>query len=141
VSGLVGVELGPSAWLTMTQDRIDAFARSVDDERSIHVTPELAAAGPYGVPVAHGFLTVSLAVRFWDELTRDRGWGTPVNYGVDRVRLPAAVPVGARIRGRFRVASDEPVPGGRHVVVDATVELEGSARPACVASLIFRLVP
>lgn len=140
MSGLAGLELGPSAWLTMTQERIDAFARSVDDERSIHVTPELAAAGPYGVPVAHGFLTVSLAVRFWDEVTRERGWGIPLNYGVDRVRLPAAVPVGARIRGRFTVTSDEPAPGGRHVVVAATVELEGSSRPACVASLVFRLV-
>ncbi|MGX6446951.1 MaoC family dehydratase [Patulibacter sp. S7RM1-6] len=138
---VVGTRLGPSDWLTVEQPRIDAFATAVDDLASIHVTPALAAAGPYGVPVAHGFLTLALAVRFWDELTRDRGWGTPINYGVERVRFPAAVPVGARLRGRFVVATAEPAGTGTQTAVDATLELEGSARPACVARLLFRLLP
>ena len=133
----VGEEYGPTAWLEITQERIDAFAGATDDHQSIHVDPELAAAGPFGTTVAHGFLTLSLVVRLWNEVAPAHD-GVTLNYGLNRVRFPAPVPAGSRVRGRFRVEAVDDVAGGTQATVAATIEREGSEKPVCVAELLFR---
>ena len=133
-----GVETPPGPWLEVTQERIDAFAEATEDRQSIHVDPELARTGPFGTTVAHGFLTMSLLIHFWNAVARPEGFATAVNYGVNRVRFPAPVPAGSRIRGRFRVDGVEEVPGGIQATVTATVEREDGERPVCVAELILR---
>jgi acyl dehydratase len=133
----VGAEYGPTAWLEVTQDRIDAFAGATDDHQPIHVDPAVAAAGPFGTTVAHGFLTLSLVVRLWNEVAPTHD-GVTLNYGLNRVRFPAPVPVGSRVRGRFRVDAVDEVAGGTQATVAATIESEGSEKPVCVAELLFR---
>jgi acyl dehydratase len=137
---LVGKELGPTDWREITQERVDAFADATDDPQWIHVDPERAAAGPFGGTIAHGFLTLSLCVPFMAELVRPPGYAMGINYGVNRVRFPAPVPVGSRIRARFRVASVDEVAGGDQAVVEATIEREGGDKPVCVAELVVRYV-
>jgi acyl dehydratase len=137
---LVGAELGPTGWLDVTQERVDEFARATDDPQWIHTDPERAAGGPFGETIAHGFLTLSLCVPFLYQVMPDRGFALTVNYGVNRVRFPAPVPVGSRIRGRFRVESVDDVPGGEQAVIAATVEREGGEKPVCVAELVLRLL-
>jgi acyl dehydratase len=132
---LVGVELGPSAWLEVTQERIDAFAAATEDHQWIHVDRERAAEGPFGTTIAHGFLTLSLCVPMLYELLPPAGI-TVVNYGVNRVRFPAAVPSGGRIRGRFRVVSVEEGSSGERANIEAIVECEGVGKPVCVAELV-----
>jgi acyl dehydratase len=134
---LLGQELGPSDWLEITQDRIDAFASATNDSQWIHVDPGRAAEGPFGTTIAHGFLTLSLCVPLLAEIV-PRGGGMTVNYGVNRVRFPAPVPSGSRIRARVEVASVEEVPGGEQAVLVATVEREGGDKPVCVAELVLR---
>jgi acyl dehydratase len=134
-----GAELPPSPWLTIEQSRIDAFAEATEDRQSIHVDPELAAEGPFGTTVAHGFLTLSLLVHLWNQVAPARN-GVTVNYGLNRVRFPAPVPAGSRIRGRFRVEAVEQVDGGRQATVAATVEREGAEKPVCVAELLLRFL-
>ena len=132
-----GLELGPSSWVEMTQERIDTFARAIEDHGSLHIDDDLAAAGPYDTKVAHGFLTLSLLPTACDEVipldTR-----IAVFYGLNRVRFPAPVPAGARVRATFRVEEVEPVEGGVQVTMTATAECEGGDKPVCVAELIFR---
>ncbi|MDQ3992098.1 MAG: MaoC family dehydratase [Actinomycetota bacterium] len=135
-----GLELGPSDWLTIEQSRIDAFAASTEDRQWLHTDPGRAAAGPFGATVAHSFLTLALAIKFWDEVARLEGVELTVNYGLDRVRFPAPVPAGSRIRGRFRIQQVEPVDGGVQAAVAATIEREGEQKPACVANLLLRVV-
>jgi acyl dehydratase len=137
---LVGTELGPTKWREVSQDRIDAFAAATDDPQWIHTDPVRAAEGPFGTTIAHGFLTVSLCVPMLYEVLPPAG-GMVVNYGVDRVRFPAPVPSGGRIRGRFRVSSLEETPLGERAVIEATVECEGVAKPVCVAELVVLRVP
>jgi acyl dehydratase len=137
---LVGVELGPTAWREVTQERIDAFAAATDDPQWIHTDPVRAAEGPFGTTIAHGFLTVSLCVPMLYEVFPPVG-SMVVNYGTDRVRFPAPVPTGGRIRGRFRVASVEETPLGERGIVEATVECEGVEKPVCVAQLVVLAVP
>jgi len=132
---LVGVELGPTSWIDVTQERIDAFAAATDDPQWIHVDRERAAAGPFGTTIAHGYLTLSLCVPMLGEVLPHSG-GMTVNYGVNRVRFPAPVPSGSRIRGRFTVASIEPAPGGERVTIEALVECEGADKPVCAAELV-----
>jgi len=136
---LVGRELGPTSWLDVTQERIDAFAAATDDPQWIHVDPERAAAGPFGTTVAHGFLTLSLCVPMLGEVlpTSD---GMVLNYGVDRVRFPAPVPSGGRIRGRFRVVSVDETSRGVRAVIEATVESDSAEKPVCVAELVVLTV-
>ena len=135
---LVGKELGPTSWLDVTQERIDAFAAATDDPQWIHVDPERAAAGPFGTTVAHGFLTLSLCVPMLSEVLPPSE-GMVLNYGVDRVRFPAPVPSGGRIRGRFRVVSTDETSRGDRAVIEATVECEGVDKPAsCVAAEMRR---
>jgi acyl dehydratase len=140
LSDFVGTRLGPTDWLEITQERVNAFAGATDDPQWIHTDSERAAAGPFGGTIAHGFLTLSLCVPFLYELMPDRGFALTVNYGVNRVRFPAPVPVGSRIRGRFRVESVDEVAGGEQAVIVATVERDGGEKPVCVAELVVRLI-
>lgn len=134
-----GLELAPSPWLEIDQERIDAFAAATEDRQSIHIDPQLAADGPFGTTVAHGFLTLSLLVHFWNQVAPAHD-GVTVNYGVNRVRFPAPVPAGSRIRARFEVHSLEDVARGRQATIGATVEAEGLEKPVCVAELVFRFL-
>jgi acyl dehydratase len=142
IRALVGQELGPSSWVTVEQPRIDLFAEATDDPQWIHTDPALAAQGPYGTTIAHGFLTLSLCIPMLYEVLpfADLGYGMGINYGVNRVRFPAAVPSGSRIRAMFRVESVEDVSGGQQAVLAATVECEGVEKPVCAAELVVRLL-
>ena len=137
---LLGIEIGPTEWREVTQERIDAFAAATDDPQWIHTDPIRAAEGPFGTTIAHGFLTLSLCVPMLYELLPPSG-AMVVNYGLDRVRFPAAVPSGGRIRGRFTVASVEETAQGERAVIEATVECEGVDKPVCVAQLVVLRVP
>jgi len=134
-----GEELAPTPWLPIAQDRIDAFADATEDRQSIHIDPELAAEGPFGPTVAHGFLTLSLLVHLWNEVAPAHN-GVTVNYGLNRVRFPSPVPAGSRVRGRFRVEAVEEVAGGSQATVAATIEREGAEKPVCVAELLLRFL-
>jgi acyl dehydratase len=132
---LVGVELGPTSWIEVPQARIDTFAEATDDPQWIHVDPARAAEGPFGGTIAHGFLTLSLCVPMLYELFSPTE--TPmVNYGVDRVRFPAPVPSGSRVRGRCRVLSVEEGAAGERASIEATVECDAVEKPVCVAQLV-----
>jgi acyl dehydratase len=134
-----GDEFGPSGWLEITQDRIDRFAEATGDDQWIHVDPEKAAQGPFGTTIAHGFLTLSLLVKFLYEVRPESGeFRMGINYGVNRVRFPAPVPVGSRLRGRFKVLEVSDVDGGIQVVTEGTVEREGAEKPVCVAEMVSR---
>jgi acyl dehydratase len=137
---LVGVELGPSSWIEVDQQRIDAFAAATCDPQWIHVDRERASEGPFGTTIAHGFLTLSLCVPMLHELL-PTGGATVVNYGVNRVRFPAPLPSGRRVRGNFRVASVETAQSGERAVIEAEVECDGVERPVCVAELVLLTLP
>ena len=135
----VGVEIGPGDWLAIDQPRVDGFADDTLDHQWIHVDPERAAQGPYGGPVAHGFLTLSLIPYLINRLRRIEGARLGINYGLDKVRFPAPVVVGSRIRARCTLTSLEPVgDDGVQIVTHVEIEVEGSAKPACVAHLVAR---
>ena len=141
LADLVGTELGPTSWLEVTQERIDAFAAATDDPQWIHVDRVRAAEGPFGTTIAHGFLTLSLVVpMFAEALPPLDGYGMTLNYGLNRVRFTSPVPSGARIRGRFRIEDVEDVAFGKQARVAATIELEGQEKPACVAEALFRFL-
>ena len=135
-----GLELGPSRWVEIDQERVDRFAGSTEDSQWIHVNRERAAAGPFGTTIAHGFLTLSLLPELWFELFGDGGYHVTINYGVNRVRFPAPVPVPSRVRAGFRVDHVEPVDGGDQARIAANVEREGLEKPVCVAELVFRFL-
>ena len=140
VAALVpGLELGPSSWVEVPQARIDTFAEAIDDRGSIHIDDEVAAHGPYGTTVAHGFLTLSLIPAACDEVM-PLDTTIAVVYGLNRVRFPAPVFAGSRVRATVRIDEIEPVDGGVQVMLTATVEREGGEKPVCVAELIFRYV-
>lgn len=134
-------ELGVSDWLILEQNRIDTFADATDDHQWIHVDPDRAAQGPWGATIAHGYLTLSLVNRFLPEIIDVRGISMGVNYGCDRVRFPAPVTVGSRVRGRGELVGAEAVKGGVQSTVRITVEVEGQDRPACVVDTISRYYP
>ncbi len=137
----VGEHLGYSEWMVIAQDRVDAFAEATGDHQWIHVDAERAAAGPYGGTIAHGYLTLSLLPALGAQVYRVDGVPAAINYGLDRVRFPAPVPVGSRVRAGAELLSATPVPGGAiQAVVRFTVEIEGQDRPACVADTIRRLL-
>jgi acyl dehydratase len=138
VAGLAGTDLGSTDWLEITQDRVDRFADATDDHQWIHVDPKRAKDGPFGAPIAHGFLTLSLAVKFWTELLDVTGVTTKVNYGLDKVRFVSPVKVGARVRMSAVVAEVAEVPGGYQLTVDQTIELEGAPKPAVIARGLYR---
>ncbi|MGZ8687639.1 MAG: MaoC family dehydratase [Gaiellaceae bacterium] len=140
VRDLVGVELGPTAWQEITQKRIDGFAEATGDAQWIHTDPVRAAAGPFGTTIAHGYLTLSLCASLLFEVLQLDGVGLTVNYGANRVRFPAPVPVGSSVRGRFTVVSVDDVAGGEQAVIAATVERKGADKPVCVAELVLRFL-
>lgn len=134
----VGQTLGTSDWLTITQDRIQQFADATGDQQWIHTDPVRAAAGPFGAPVAHGFLTLSLLPWLFESGFDIADVRMGVNYGLNKVRFPAPVPVGSRLRGHFRLLSFEALAGGAQLTVEVTVEREGSDKPVCVAESVTR---
>ncbi len=138
----VGKHLGYSEWMEITQDRINTFAEATDDHQWIHVDPAKAAEGPFGGCIAHGYLTLSLVNRFLPEIIDVQGISMGVNYGTDKVRFPAAVPVGSKIRGGGEVIAAEEVKGNAiQSTVRVTVEIEGSERPALIIDTISRYFP
>ena len=137
---LIGKELGPTEWFEVDQARIEEFARATDDPQWIHVDPVRAADGPFGTTIAHGFLTLSLLVPLMSRTLQLSGYRMGINYGVNKVRFPAPVPSGSRVRATFTVQSVEEVPGGDQGVILATVEREGGDKPVCVAELVTRMI-
>ncbi|WP_265919769.1 MaoC family dehydratase [Cupriavidus nantongensis] len=138
IHAAVGQPLGASAWTRITQQQVDQFAHATGDHQWLHVDPERAAQGPYGACIAHGYLTLALVNQFLPELVAVEGMKFGVNYGCDKVRFPAPVRVGARVRGVGEVVRAETLDGGVQSVVRMTVEIEGEPRPACVADTISR---
>ena len=141
VASVVGTTLGPSEWIEITQDRIDTFADATDDHQWIHVDPERAKQGPFGAPIAHGFLTLSLLIPMWSELFDVSGVKTKVNYGLEKVRFPAPVMVDSRVRLQVTIAEvTELAPGTYQLIFDPVVEVEGQDKPACAARIVFRFI-
>jgi acyl dehydratase len=135
----IGQEIGPTEWFTMDQARINGFADDTEDHQWIHVDPERAAAGPFGATVAHGFLTLSLVPYFSTQLRSVEGVRMGINYGLDRVRFPTPVPVGSRLRARSTLISlDKVGEDAVQLVNRVTIEVEGNAKPACVADTVSR---
>ena len=135
---LVGTELGPSGWIEITQDRINTFADATDDHQWIHTDPERAKDGPFGAPIAHGFLSLSLLIPLWESLLDVEGVTTKVNYGLDKVRFVSPVKAGSRVRATAAIAEVAEIPGGYQFAVDVTIETEGGAKPAVVARSLQR---
>ncbi|MFF7532799.1 MaoC family dehydratase [Streptomyces bobili] len=135
---LAGSDLGTSEWIEVSQQRIDTFADATGDHQWIHVDPERAKDGPFGAPIAHGYLTLSLFIPLFTELLDVQGVTTKVNYGLNKVRFPSPVKVGSRIRLTARLAEVEEVPGGVQITVDGAVEIEGGAKPAAVLQSLSR---
>ncbi|MES0875245.1 MaoC family dehydratase [Sinimarinibacterium thermocellulolyticum] len=134
-----GRDLGVTEWMTVTQERVNLFADATDDHQWIHVDPVRAKDGPFGACIAHGYLTLALAARFMPELIEVRNMRMGVNYGCDKVRFPAPVRVGARIRGRGELVSVERAKDGSlQSILRLTVEIENEAKPACVVDTISR---
>lgn len=134
-----GADLGRSQWIQVTQERVNQFADATDDHQWIHVDVESARSGPFGGTIAHGYLTLSLVIPMFAELLSVQGIRMGINYGLNRVRFPAPVPVGSRVRLAAKLAEVEEITGqSAQVLVDLTVELEDSAKPACVAQAIYR---
>ncbi|MFB9073309.1 MaoC family dehydratase [Citricoccus parietis] len=139
VKNLAGADLGVTEWREVTQQMVDTFADATDDHQWIHTDPERAKDGPFGAPIAHGFLTLSLIIPFWSELFDVSGVKTKVNYGLDKVRFTSPVKVGSRIRMQITVKEVSEVKGnGLHLVADGTIEIEGQERPAVVATFLSR---
>jgi acyl dehydratase len=139
VRAAVGRPLGVSDWLEITQDRVDQFAEATGDRQWIHVDPERARReSPYSGPIAHGFLTLAITNLFLPQIVEVRGASLGVNYGTGKVRFPAPVPVGARIRGSAELAACDEVAGGIQTTIRISVEVEGSSKPACVVDSLSR---
>ncbi|MBX9365487.1 MaoC family dehydratase [Streptomyces massasporeus] len=135
---LAGSDLGTSEWIEVTQERIDTFADATGDHQWIHVDPERAKQGPFGAPIAHGYLTLSLFIPLFTELLDVQGVTTKVNYGLNKVRFPSPVKVGSRIRLTARLAEVEEVPGGVQITVEGAIEIEGVTKPAAVLQSLSR---
>jgi acyl dehydratase len=135
---IVGRRLDPSSWLDVPQDRVDQFAAATGDHQWIHVDPQRAASGLFGGTVAHGYLTLSLTPVVLTEILEVHGFSLVVNYGCDRVRFPAPLPVGSRVRASAVVDDVREVDGGVQVAVTLTFETETAAKPVCVAAILIR---
>jgi len=136
--GAIGADLGVTDWVTITQDQINKFAEATLDNQWIHVDTERAKKGPFGAPIAHGYLTMSLASHFLGELVRVGGISMVINYGAEKVRFPSPVPVGSRLRGRGELLDAKEVPGGVQATTRITIEREGSDKPAAVVDALTR---
>ena len=139
--GTEGQALGPTDWLEIGQERVNQFADATGDHQWIHVDPERAKAGPFGAPIAHGFLTLSLLSKFFEMAVTIREVRMAVNYGLNKVRFPAPVPVGSRVRARMTLLACDPVEGGVQITWGVTVEREGADKPVCVAESLARCYP
>ncbi|MGN9837080.1 MaoC family dehydratase [Nonomuraea sp. H19] len=139
LKALAGQDLGHSDWLEITQERVNTFADATNDHQWIHVDPDKAKDGPFGGTIAHGYLTLSLLIPLFNELLDIQGMKMSINYGLEKVRFPSPVRVGAKIRLAAKVAEVEDVPGdGVQMLLDFTVEIDGAAKPACVARAVYR---
>jgi acyl dehydratase len=139
IKALAGQHLGYSEWREITQDRVNLFADAADDHQWIHVDPERAKSGPYGGPIAHGYLTLSMLIPLWSEILQIEGIKMAINYGLNRVRFPAPVPVGSKIRLGAKLADVKDVSGGGvEVTVETVVEVEGAPKPSVVAEAVYR---
>jgi acyl dehydratase len=142
VPALVGQEVAVSDWITITQEQVNLFAEATGDHQWIHVDVEKAKAGPFGAPIAHGFLTLSMLPKFFESAFEIRESGMGVNYGLNKVRFTSPVPVGSRLRGRMTLVSSEPIDNnGVQMTWQVTVERENSAKPVCVAESLTRRYP
>lgn len=135
---LGGTDLGHSEWLEIAQERVNTFADATDDHQWIHVDAERAKDGPFGGTIAHGYLSLSLLIPLWSELLEVQGIGMAVNYGLNKVRFPSPVRVGAKIRAHGAIVSVTEVKGGAEVTVDLTVEIDGLPKPAVAAQAVYR---
>jgi acyl dehydratase len=135
---LTGSELRPSPWLAITQEQVDAFARTTRDEQWIHVDNTRAAASPFRATLAHGFLTLSLIPHFWHTTTRVDGFAMAINYGLNSVRFPAPVPIPSRLRAHFRLDEVVDLADGAQALLNVRIEREGIAKPVCVAEIMIR---
>ncbi len=135
----VGKELGVSDWLLVTQETIDQFAEVTGDHQWIHVDVERAKESPFGGTIAHGYYTLSLAPRFSYDMFNFEGFAFAVNYGLNRVRFPAPMPVGGKVRMRAKLAAVEEIPGGAQLTTEVTFEREGGEKPVCVAETLARV--
>ncbi|MFJ3905028.1 MaoC family dehydratase [Streptomyces sp. NPDC090025] len=138
LKAMAGTDLGTSDWITVDQPRIDTFADATDDHQWIHVDVARAAEGPFGAPIAHGYLTLALFIPLFTGLLDVRGVTTKVNYGLDKVRFPAPVKSGARLRLAATLDEVTEVPGGVQIAVAGTIEIEGAPKPACVLRSLSR---
>lgn len=134
-----GERLGVSDWLTIDQQRIDAFADATDDHQWIHIDPQRAVAGPFGTTIAHGFLTLSLLPRLVRQVYRVEGSALAVNYGLNKVRFPAPVPVASQVRAVVELVEVADVAGGLQLVVRVTLQVQGDEKPGCVADWVTRV--
>jgi acyl dehydratase len=141
VVAAVGTQLGETEWTEITQEQVNQFAEATGDHQWIHVDVERASKGPYGGTIAHGYLTLSLIARFGGELFDVSGVSAKLNYGVNKVRFPAPVPVGSRIRAGASIAGAQETPAGVQVSLQWVIQLENSTKPACVAETVVLLVP
>ncbi len=138
LKSLVGEHLGYSDYVEITQERVNLFADATDDHQWIHVDVERAAAGPFGGPIAHGYLTLSLGPMLGPQIFRVDGVAMGVNYGTEKVRFPSPVPVGSKLRLGATLTDVTDVAGGAQITMDYVFEVEGAAKPSCVAQVIFR---
>jgi acyl dehydratase len=136
----VGQHVGYGDWMEITQERIDTFADATDDHQWIHVDPEAAAKGPFGGTIAHGYLTLSLASIYLAQCVQVSGISMGINYGVNKARFPAPVPVGSKVRGGCEVVEVEDMPGGVQAVIRVTIEIEGGGKPGCVVDTVSRFL-
>ncbi|MEN9803096.1 MAG: putative 3-hydroxyacyl-thioester dehydratase [Actinomycetota bacterium] len=134
----VGQHLGYSEYLEITQDRVNTFADATGDHQWIHVDVEKAKSGPFGGPIAHGYLTLSLGPMLYPTVVRVEGFSMGVNYGANKVRFPSPVPVGAKVRLGVKLLEVEEIPNGAQMTMEFTFECEGAPKPSCVAEIIFR---
>ena len=134
-----GEELGVSGWHEVTQKDIDAFADVTGDHQWIHVDPARAKDTPFGGTIAHGYYTLSLAPKLNEEIVSMEGFAFAVNYGLNKVRFPAPVPVDSRVRMRAKLAELEPIPGGAQMIMELTFECDGGEKPVCVAQSVVRV--
>ena len=134
----LGKHLGYSEWMEITQDRVNLFADATGDHQWIHVDPERASSGPFGAPIAHGYLTLSISNLFLPQIVEVQGFSAGVNYGTDKVRFPSPVKVGSRVRGGAELTAVTEVKGGLQTTIVITIEIEGSTKPACVIESISR---
>ncbi len=142
LTALVGQDVGHSEWVTITQEQINQFAQATGDHQWIHIDVERAKAGPFGAPIAHGFLTLSLIPRFFQETFEITEKGMGVNYGLNKVRFTSPVHVGSRLRARMKLLKADPIEnGGFQMTWDVAVEREGVAKPVCIAESIARHYP